>query len=79
MSEHFFTFQGIAAAATWDIVQVNGVLAGDRILQVIPISGPSLVDQTGNYAQIVPTSGIILQGGVDNSAYTFLLRVQRAD
>lgn len=78
MSEHFFTFQGQAMPGGDRLVAVSGVEAGDRILQVVAVAG-GVGSFTGNFLQYAPGGGVIVQDSSDLSAYTFLLRVQRAD
>lgn len=76
MSEHFYTFQG--EAGTTRLVTVSGVVGGDRILQVIAVSGGA-GDFTSHFQPYAPGGSLIVQDNSDLSAYTFLLRVQRAD
>lgn len=78
MSEHFFTFQGQAMPGGDRLVTVPGVVGGDRIMQVIAVSGGA-GDFTSNFQPYAPGGSLIIQDSSDLSAYTFLLRVQRAD
>lgn len=78
MSEHFFTFQGQNMPGGDRLVAVPGVLSGDRILDVVAVAG-GVGTFTGSFLPYAPGAGVIVQDSVDLSAYTFLLRVQRAD
>jgi hypothetical protein len=79
MSEHFFTFQGAAATSGQHAVTVAGLEAGDRVLDVLTVSGATPGSQTGSFDPIIPQSGYIIQTGVDLSAHTLLLRIERDD
>lgn len=78
MSEHFFTFQGQAMPGGNRLISVPGLLPGDRVLQVVAVTG-GIGDFTGNFLSYCPGSDYIVQDTVDLGAYTFLLRVQRLD
>ena len=78
MSEHFFTFQGQNMPGGDRLVTVSGVVAGDKIIQVLAVSG-GVGDFTGNFMPYAPNGSVIVQDSTDLDAYTFLLRVQRAD
>lgn len=79
MSLKFFTFVGVFGAAPWNPVSLSGILPGDRIKQVVAVNGPSTGDFTGNFAPYAPAGDVIIQAGVDLSAHTLLLIVERVE
>lgn len=78
MSEHIFTFKGVPGPVPWNVISVPGTQAGDKVLEVVAVSGDA-GDFTTGFSSYIPVSGIILQGGADYSANIFLMRIERND
>ena len=79
MSEHFFTFVGHSMPGGSSLISISGINAGDRILDVLSISGSTIGSFTNSFLPFAPASGVIVQGSEDLGAFTFLLRVERQD
>ena len=60
------------------IMGLAGVATGDRVVQVIAISGPSVgSDHTGEFAFLAPENGTLVQNGSNLTGSTFIALLSR--
>lgn len=58
---------------------ISGLVAGDRIVQLLSIAGPYIGrDWSNAFDTLVPANGVLVQkGGQDLSAYVLLVLISR--
>jgi hypothetical protein len=79
MSEKFNVFEGVSTPGIRSSINVPGIMAGDKILQVLCISGPALGNFTGNFDPVAPRGDTIIQESVNLAGSIFLVRWEHED